>query len=320
MFALEFLRQRLAAENDNFIKHKKASALKFVFTMEPFVVKSVLAANVLDQVLRSMGFESDKALRYDPKGVMNQRRMEASFRGYEAEQDEVLAALANTDFLETVDSANGSSDEQDQNTQDQQATSQPCIPTPYQVEKSIKRPSADVMEIDPGTSSKKPRLPEIEEVVEIEDDEDRSTNQDITTFVEQEGAQEGSKSASSAERTISNPPVAEGSQVSAMVVHKYISSEEETSKVPSQEELVKDFTDKRSKAVDENINLMQQIRRTVPTKSTLLAIRESEGNVFRIATSDVTGVSQVKLQMDQVGIRDKVNFHKQLQKFYIQTC
>ena len=71
LFALEFLRQRLAAENDNFIKHKKASALKFVFTMEPFVVKSVLAANVLDQVLKSMGFESDKAFRYDPKGVMN---------------------------------------------------------------------------------------------------------------------------------------------------------------------------------------------------------------------------------------------------------
>ena len=48
LFALEFLRQRLVAKNDNFIKHKKASALKFIFTMEPFVVKSVLAANVLD--------------------------------------------------------------------------------------------------------------------------------------------------------------------------------------------------------------------------------------------------------------------------------
>ena len=55
---------------------------------------------------------------------------------------------------------------------------------------------------------------------------------------------------------------------------------------------------------------MQQIRRIVPTKSTLLAIRESEGNVFRVATMDATCVSQVKLQMDQVGISDKVNFHK----------
>ena len=48
LFALEFLRQRLVAENDNFIKHKKASSLKFVFTLEPFVVKSVLVANIID--------------------------------------------------------------------------------------------------------------------------------------------------------------------------------------------------------------------------------------------------------------------------------
>ena len=63
--------------------------------------------------------------------------------------------------------------------------------------------------------------------------------------------------------------------------------------------------------MDENIKIMQQIRRTVSNKSTLLAVRESEGNVFRIATTDATDVSQVKLQMDQVGIPDKVNFHKQ---------
>ena len=42
-----------------------------------------------------------------------------------------------------------------------------------------------------------------------------------------------------------------------------------------------------------------------------MAVRESEGNVFRIATTDATGVSQVKIQMDQVGIPDKMNFHKQ---------
>ena len=40
-----------------------------------------------------------------------------------------------------------------------------------------------------------------------------------------------------------------------MEVQKYVPSEEEASKVPSKEELVKDFTDKRSKAVDENVNL-----------------------------------------------------------------
>ena len=45
-----------------------------------------------------------------------------------------------------------------------------------------------------------------------------------------------------------------------------------------------------------------------------MAVREVQGNVFRIATSDVTGVSQVKLQMDQVGIPDKIIFYKQPSK------
>ena len=111
--------------------------------------------------------------------------MEANFRGYDAEQDEVFAALANTDFLETIESVNGSSDEHDQNAQDQQTVSQPQIPTPYQVEKSLKRPSADIMEVDPGTSTKKPRLAKIGEIMEIEDDEVRSTNKDNITIVEE---------------------------------------------------------------------------------------------------------------------------------------
>ena len=71
LFALEFLRQRLAAEKEKFVKHKKASSLKFVFTLEPFVVKSILAANTMDQIIRSMSFDIDKALRYDPIGIMH---------------------------------------------------------------------------------------------------------------------------------------------------------------------------------------------------------------------------------------------------------
>ena len=92
--------------------------------------------------------------------------------------------------------------------------------------------------------------------------------------------------------------MAESSQMSAMILQKYISSEEETSKIPSQGELVKDFTEERNKSANENYRIMQQIRKSISNKSYLLAVRESEGNVFRIATTDVTGVSQVKLQMD----------------------
>ena len=224
LFSLEFLRQRLISENDNFIKHKKASSLKFVFILEPFVVKTFFAANITDQILSSMRFDTDKALRYDPKGVMHQRRIEMNLKGYDAEQDEVLAALANTNLLEQIECGNGSSNNQNQNTQDQQPIKQAQIPTPFKVEKSLKRPSADTMEVGENTSVKKPRLAEVgEEIVEIEDDDDRSINKGKTTIVEEE-SQGQSQSVSNTEKTISNPAIAESSQMSAMVLQKYISS------------------------------------------------------------------------------------------------
>ena len=68
--------------------------------------------------------------------------------------------------------------------------------------------------------------------MEIEDDEVRSTNKDNTTIVEEE-VHEHSKSVSNTEKTISNPTMAESPQMSAMIVQKYVSSEEETSKIPS---------------------------------------------------------------------------------------
>ena len=47
-----------------------------------------------------MSFDKDKALRYDPRGIMHHRRIDMNFRGYDVEHDEVLVALANTDLLE----------------------------------------------------------------------------------------------------------------------------------------------------------------------------------------------------------------------------
>ena len=100
LFALEYLRQRLNVEDDNFLRNKKASTMKFNYTLEPFVVKYVSAILVIDQILRSMSFENDKALRYDPSRIIHQRRLDVNLKGFEAEQDEVLASLANTDIFE----------------------------------------------------------------------------------------------------------------------------------------------------------------------------------------------------------------------------
>ena len=74
---------------------------------------------------------------------------------------------------------------------------------------------------------------------------------------------------------------------------------------------MKDFTNERNKSTIDNYKLMQEIRKTIPMESSLLAVREADSNVFRIATDDKEIISQVRIQMDKVGLPDKINFHKQ---------
>ena len=90
LFVLEFLRQRLFVENEIFIKHKKVSSMKFKFTLEPFVVEFVHVVTIIDQIMKSMNFKTYKSLRYNPKKVIHQRKLDVNLSGYEAEQDEVL--------------------------------------------------------------------------------------------------------------------------------------------------------------------------------------------------------------------------------------
>ena len=84
--------------------------MKFKLTLEPFVVEYVHVVIVIEQIMKSMSFQTDKSLRYDPKKVIHQRKLDVNLSGYEAEQNEVLATLANTDFLEQMgDDDNNSS-------------------------------------------------------------------------------------------------------------------------------------------------------------------------------------------------------------------
>ena len=61
------------------------------------------------------------------------------------------------------------------------------MPTPLKAEKSLKRHSADTMEMDEDVATKRPRISEQrKEIVDIEDDDERSINKGKTTIVEEE--------------------------------------------------------------------------------------------------------------------------------------
>ena len=116
---------------------------------------------------------------------------------------------------------------------------------------------------------------------------------------------------SNTERMIADLDVVESIQELAIIFQKFALDEAETSKFFSKEESVKDFTNERNKSANDNYKLMQEIRKTILGKNYLLAVREVDSNVFRIATNDKEGVSQARIQMGKVGLHDKINFHKQ---------
>ena len=74
VFALEFIRQRLCAEEEHFIAFKKSSDVKFPLNFGPFIFKNKSALLVVEKLLEVMDFEKEEKMNYDPHHIISQRR------------------------------------------------------------------------------------------------------------------------------------------------------------------------------------------------------------------------------------------------------
>ena len=87
-------------ETKIFLSHKKASNMKFKYTMEPFVVNTTSALPSIQNIMKSMNFQLDKKLKYDPKHVISQRKTNSRPGTYEHKEGEVLELMANKSYIE----------------------------------------------------------------------------------------------------------------------------------------------------------------------------------------------------------------------------
>lgn len=188
LFILEFLRQRLFVENENFIKNNKVSSIKFKFTLEPFVVESIYVFTIIDQIMKIMNFQTYKSPRYDPKKVIHQRKLDVNLSGYKVEQDEVLATLANIDLSEQMGDDDGNSSSSDMINPDKVVEGQGTkVPTPLKGDKSLKRHSTYTTDMEIDITTKKPRVfIQSKEIVDLEEDDEQSINKGKSTIVEEE--------------------------------------------------------------------------------------------------------------------------------------
>ena len=74
IFALEFMRQRLYAEEEHFGAFKKSSNVKFPLKVGPFIFKNKSALLVIEKLLEVMDFKKEQRINYDPHHIISQRK------------------------------------------------------------------------------------------------------------------------------------------------------------------------------------------------------------------------------------------------------
>jgi len=68
--------------------------------MDPFVVNTTFALPIIQNIIKSMDFQLDKKLKYDPKHVISQRKETSRLGTYEHKEDEALAHMASKIYIE----------------------------------------------------------------------------------------------------------------------------------------------------------------------------------------------------------------------------
>ena len=138
--------------------------------------------------------------------------MDVNLKGYDVDQDEVLVAFANTDLFEQLEVGDRSSNNSEMGNLGKVTDNKIEVPTPLKGEKSFKRHSGETEDMDVDLVTKKPRMPiQNQEVVGIDDDDERSINKGKATIVEEE-SHDQSQLVSNTKRTITNPAIVESTQ------------------------------------------------------------------------------------------------------------
>jgi hypothetical protein len=95
IFSLEFIKERIISETENFLKLHKASNFKFPFIIGPFIVKTRLCLSHIQENLKEFGFSQLQGRRYDPHQIISKRMLMNKHALYEHERVEGFDKMEN---------------------------------------------------------------------------------------------------------------------------------------------------------------------------------------------------------------------------------
>ena len=148
--------------------------MKFIYTIEPFVVNKTTALTIIHNIIKSMNFQLDKKLKYDPKHVISQRKTTSRLGTYEHKEDEILALMVNKSYIEHGVGMTGDEQEVEKGSEEKTMVDPVTgLITPFEGEKTLKRPATDIINMEIDTTSKKPMVSaQGKEMVDLDDDDD----------------------------------------------------------------------------------------------------------------------------------------------------
>ena len=129
--------------------------------------------------MKSMNFQVDKNLNYDPNHIISQRKTTSRLGTYEHVENEVLTLIANHSYIEQDVDMSNNEQEEDKGSEEH-AMVDPIIGTntPFKGERTLKRPATKVTNMEIDIATKKPRVStQGKEIVTLDDDDEESINQ-----------------------------------------------------------------------------------------------------------------------------------------------
>ena len=95
IFPLEFIRQKLIVENEDFVNFRKASEIEFPLKVGLIIIKNKVALLVIEGMLEDMNFMKATKINYDPCHIISQRRQQNKNKSFEHQEIEGLENRAN---------------------------------------------------------------------------------------------------------------------------------------------------------------------------------------------------------------------------------
>jgi hypothetical protein len=107
----------------------------------------------------------------------------------------------------------------------------------------------------------------------------------------------------------------QGSQPVFQIQH-YQFQEDQEKQYRSKEYLIKQYAQKRNSALDENQKLLAKARKLSQEKVSLIIVKSLEKSTLNIVIVEEDKLFEIKINMDQINVLDKIHLHKQTSKVF----